>query len=70
MYVRKGPLLAPTPVCCLWLLRSPLLVLQDEMVGKLKDLGNMVLGKLGLSLDNFKADKDPSTGGYSIRFER
>jgi hypothetical protein len=36
--------------------------------GKLKDLGNSLLGKIGLSLDNFKAEQDPATGGYSIKF--
>jgi len=36
--------------------------------GKLKDLGNTVLGKFGMSLDNFKAVKDPTTGAYSINF--
>lgn len=36
--------------------------------GKLKDLGNMVLGKFGLSLNNFKAEQDPQTGSYSIQF--
>ena len=38
--------------------------------GKLKELGNMVLGKFGLSVDNFKAEKDPSTGSYSIKFQQ
>ena len=43
---------------------------QDEMLGKLKDLGNTVLGKFGMSLDNFKMDKDPATGSYSIKFQQ
>ena len=38
--------------------------------GKLKELGNTVLGKFGMSLDNFKADKDPNTGSYSINFKQ
>lgn len=44
--------------------------LKDEMLGKLKDLGNSLLGRFGLSLDNFKATKDPSTGSYSISFQQ
>ncbi|KAK2079718.1 hypothetical protein QBZ16_002113 [Prototheca wickerhamii] len=44
--------------------------LKDEMLGKLKELGNTVLNKFGMSLDNFKAEKDPSTGSYSIRFQQ
>lgn len=38
--------------------------------GKLKDLGNSLLGKFGMSLDNFKTQKDPATGSYSINFSQ
>jgi hypothetical protein len=41
---------------------------KEEMISKLKELGNTVLGKFGMSLDNFKATKDPNTGSYSINF--
>ncbi len=44
--------------------------LKEEMLNTLKGFGNSILGKFGLSLDNFKADKDPATGSYSIRFEQ
>lgn len=47
---------------------------QDEemkkMLADLKDIGNKCLGWFGLSTDNFKFDKDPNTGSYSMRFER
>ena len=43
---------------------------KEEMLGKLKDLGNSVLGRFGMSLDNFKAEKDPNTGSYNISFNQ
>ncbi|WCJ30179.1 Tetratricopeptide repeat protein 1 [Euphorbia peplus] len=44
--------------------------LKEEMIAKAKDIGNVLLGKVGLSIDNFKAIKDPNTGSYSISFQR
>jgi hypothetical protein len=44
--------------------------MKEEMLGKLKDLGNSILGRFGMSLDNFKMEKDPNTGGYSIKMQQ
>lgn len=44
--------------------------MKEEMLGKLKEMGNSVLGRFGMSVDNFKAVKDPNTGSYSISFQR
>ncbi|KAL6643243.1 hypothetical protein ACP70R_021424 [Stipagrostis hirtigluma subsp. patula] len=44
--------------------------MKEEMIAKLKDLGNSVLGRFGMSVDNFKAVKDPNTGSYSIQFQK
>lgn len=41
-----------------------------EMMSQLKGFGNTILGKFGLSLDNFKMEKDPNTGSYSIQFNQ
>ncbi|EMR08956.1 hypothetical protein PNEG_02735 [Pneumocystis murina B123] len=43
---------------------------KTQMLNKLKDLGNNILGKFGLSTDNFKAVQDPQTGNYSISFQK
>ncbi|GAA6005028.1 hypothetical protein JCM11491_002313 [Sporobolomyces phaffii] len=42
---------------------------KDEVMGKLKNLGNTVLGKFGFSLDNFKMQEQPG-GGYSMQFQQ
>jgi len=40
-----------------------------EMTGKLKNLGNSILGNFGLSTDNFKFEPN-GQGGYSMNFVR
>lgn len=41
----------------------------DEMMGKLKEVGNSFLGMFGLSTDNFKLNQSTG-GGYNIQFEK
>lgn len=42
---------------------------KNEMFGKLKGLGNSILGYFGLSTDNFKMSPQAG-GGYSVNFEQ
>ena len=42
--------------------------MKTEVMGNLKNLGNMFLGKFGMSLDNFKLNQNPD-GTYNIGYE-
>ncbi|RKP39837.1 hypothetical protein BJ085DRAFT_24001, partial [Dimargaris cristalligena] len=39
---------------------------KDKLLGQLKNLGNSLLGKFGMSLDDFQTQQDPTTGATSV----
>ena len=42
--------------------------MKTEVFGNLKNLGNMVLGKFGMSVDNFKLNQNQD-GTYNISYQ-
>jgi hypothetical protein len=42
--------------------------MKAEMLDKLKGFGNTILGKFGMSTDNFQVVQDPQSGSYNINF--
>jgi hypothetical protein len=42
--------------------------MKTEVLGNLKNLGNSLLGKFGISLDNFKLNQNPD-GTYNVQYQ-
>jgi len=40
--------------------------MKTEAMGKLKELGNSVLGFMGMKMDDFKFTQDPNSGSWNI----
>ena len=43
--------------------------MKDEVVGGLKNLGNMFLGNFGMSVDNFQMAQNPD-GTYNVQYKQ
>ena len=44
--------------------------MKDEALGKLKELGNSILGNFGMSLDSFKMNQNPENGSWTISMNK
>ena len=42
--------------------------MKNEVMGNLKSFGNTILGKFGMSLDNFKLNQNPD-GTYNVNYQ-
>jgi hypothetical protein len=42
--------------------------MKEEVMGNLKKAGNFILGKFGMSLDNFAMGQNPD-GSYNVQFK-
>ena len=42
--------------------------MKNEVLGNLKGLGNMILGKFGMNIDNFKLNQNPD-GTYNVNYQ-
>lgn len=42
--------------------------MKDQVLGQLKTLGNSILGKFGMNLNNFKLNQNPD-GSYNIGYQ-
>ncbi|KAL6532786.1 hypothetical protein OROGR_013746 [Orobanche gracilis] len=51
-------------------MKEEMIVPTSMLPRKLKEMGNSILGRFGMSVDNFKAVKDPNTGSYSVSIQR
>lgn len=45
-------------------------IVESRMIGKLEDLGNMILKSFELSTDNFQMQQDPKTESYAVNFNQ